>query len=263
MTNPVLVSPRLWAVCALAALTACSDNGNRPPGCQLAGYPETVSVVSVELIERSQLTLDGNGTRCEQIVRALLSPDRPPELARLDTRGATGTCQHDDILDREIVRLRASEYAGVPVFRPVQAVLVHVDAGNKVVHLAGSFLPPGHAPAAGCLEGPALAARVPGRPLEYMKFARCVPMGSGMYTIARDDVIEVGAEGVYLDAEDGLRRVRAIDVYLTPSHVDRELINSDAFCCTTTSLERCVGKRLFLDALTGEVVGQEPHCLTC
>ena len=57
--------------------------------------------------------------------------------------------------------------------------------------------------------------------------------------------------------------MRAIDVYLAPGHVDSEVTNSDLFCCAGPTVEHCVGKRLFLDALTGEVVGDEPRCHTC
>jgi hypothetical protein len=260
---------------ALALLAGCGDDGAATTdaratdaavdgaACAPVGYPASVMPVSVDLIARSTLTLDGAGTRCEQIVRALLSPGRPAELMQLDTVGVTGTCTHDDLLDREIVRLRAPLYAGVPVFTPVQDALVHVDAANTVVFLHGDFLPAGHAPPAGCLDGPTLAARVPGRSLDYQRFMSCEPGGPGAYTVAPDDVIEPGPEGVYLDGDGELRRVRAVEVYLLPAHASPEVINSDAFCCSGPTLDRCVGKRLFLDAVTGDVVGQAARCITC
>lgn len=264
------------ALTGLLGLAACGDDeADQPidarvvdaaidaPVCQLDRYPETLRVLSVDLQQQTTLTLDGTGTRCEQIERAVLSAGRPPELAELDVGGATTTCSHDDVTNREIVRIRAREYGGVPIYWPVQDALLHVDAANKVVFLHGDFLPAGHLPVAGCLSGPALAMRVPGRALEYQKFALCQPRGPGMYTIAGDDVIEVGEEGVYLDGDNGLRRVRAIDVYLAPAHVDSEVGNSDLFCCSGPSTDHCVGKRLFLDALTGETLAQEPHCHTC
>ena len=55
----------------------------------------------------------------------------------------------------------------------------------------------------------------------------------------------------------------AIEVYLAPAHVDSDVGNSDAFCCSGATLERCVGKTLFVDALTGETVGQAARCITC
>ena len=41
-----------------------------------------------------------------------------------------------------------------------------------------------------------------------------------------------------------------------------EIGNSDAFCCNG-SLDHCVGQRLFVDALTGEILSQVPHCHSC
>jgi hypothetical protein len=210
------------------------------------------------------LSLDGAGTRCEQLARALTNPaGRPPELAQLDAAGFAGTCSFDDVLMRDIVRLRFPEYAGRPVFWPVQDVLAHVDQANTVVFLHGDFLPAGAGPAAGCLDGPAAAALVPGRALDYERFAACLPQGPGSYAIADTDVIEVVAEGFFLDADGRLRRVHAIDVFLDPMHITNETRNSDLFCCAGPTEERCVGKRVFVDTYTGDSVGSEPHCHTC
>jgi hypothetical protein len=258
------------------ALAACGDDSSTAidaappidaatdaPVCDLTGYPPAVRPVSVDLVDRTTLTLDGTGTRCEQIVRALLGPTRPPELGQLDTGGVTGTCSHDDLLDREIVRLRAPLYAGVPVYAPVQDALVHVDAADAVVFLHGDFLPAGSAPPAGCLTAAIVEASVPGRPMGYQRFNACVPGNPGEYTIAADDEVEVLDEGVYLDADNNLHRARAVDVYLLSGHVDSEVGNSDAYCCSGPTMDHCVGQRLFIDTLTGELLGQAPHCHIC
>lgn len=259
------------------AAAACGDGGSSTPDAPAAidaaidaractaptDYPMGIRPVSVDLAAPSHLALDGTGTRCEQIGRALTGAARPTELAQLDVDGVQVTCTHDDVLNREIVRLRAPNYGGLPLFGPVQDALVHVDASDDVVFLHGDFLPAGMAPPAGCLDGPTLATRVPGRTFSYQRFAACVPGTVGEYTIAADDVVEVGDEGVYQDADGGLRRVRAIDVYVTPAHATPDVTNSDAFCCSGPTLDHCIGTRLFLDALTGETVGQEPHCHTC
>lgn len=261
---------------ALSLVAGCGDDGGAQPvdaqapdaaldapACALDRYPETVRVLSVDLQEETQLTLDGQGTRCEQIQRAVIGVHRPAELHDADVAGATTTCSHDDVTNREIVRIRMGEYGGLPIYWPVQDALLHVDASNKVVFLHGDFLPAGHAPVEGCMSGEGLAAQVPGRPLEYEKFALCVPRGPGSYTIANGDVIEVGDEGIYQDENGGLRRVRAIDVYVAPANLTSEVRNSDAYCCSGQTEEHCVGKTLYLDALTGETVGQAPHCHTC
>jgi hypothetical protein len=267
---------------SLSWVAACGDNGaaspdarvpadatvdgDSPPdarGCDPTGYPASVRPVSLSLDTPRALTLDGTGTRCEQLIRALTDPTgRPPELAELDAGGVTGACTFDDLTSRDIVRLRFPMYAGVPVYAPVQDVLAHVDPEDEVVFLAGTFLPAGHAPAPGCLDAAAAAAEVPGEALPYQRFALCSPQGSAEYTIAADDEIEVGDEGVYLDGDGDLRRVYAVDVYLLAEHVTDDIINSDAYCCFG-GLDHCVGRRLFIDAYTGDQVGGEPHCHTC
>jgi hypothetical protein len=260
------------ALLGLSALAGCGDDSaGQPvdartvdaPVCELAGYPETIRAVTIEQRERTQLTLDGTGTRCEQLERALLAASRPAELLDIDVEGATSTCTHDDDTNREIVRFRFPTYGGLPIYWPVQDALVHVDADNQIVFMAGTFVPAGHAPIDGCMSGPALASAIPGRPLEYEKFAACVPRGPGMYTIAGTDVIETGEEGIYLDGADHLRRVRAFDVFVAPANLTSEVRNSDAYCCSGATEEHCVGKTLYLDALTGETIAQAPHCHTC
>lgn len=278
-----------WLVLSLA-LAACGDNNGStpidaetpadtavvPPDAEIipdarvceipAAYPENVRVQSVDLQAPHSLTLSGTGTRCEQLVAALTDPTtRPPELAELDASGAVDSqCSFDDVTGRDIVRLRFPEYGGVPVFWPVQDVLAHVDASDDVVFLHGDFLPAGRAPATGCHDAASIGAEVPGEALGYTRFAACLPQGEGEYVVAADDEIEVGPEGVFHDADGNLRRVRAVDVYLLSDHVTAETTNSDLFCCTgENGTNHCIGKRLFLDVHTGEVVGDEPHCHTC
>lgn len=274
----------LPALPALLALAACGDDSHTTPidaaialdapavidateldarVCDLRGYPPAVRPVAVDFTSNAVLTLDGTGTRCEQIVRALLGPDRPAELAQLDVVGVTSTCNHDDVTNREIVRLRAPLYAGVPVYWPVQDALVHVDAANTIVFGHGDFLPAGMAPAPGCLDAGQVAAVVPGRPLGYQRFQLCTLQGSGQYTIAADDTVEVLDEGVYLDEAGLLHRARAVDVYLLAGHVDSMIGNSDAYCCSGPTMDHCVGQRLFIDTYTGETLGQAPHCHIC
>lgn len=235
------------------------------PVCDLTGYPPPVRAVSIQQNQPTTLTLDGTGARCDQIVRALSGPGRPPELAQLDVTGITrSSCQHDDVTNREIVRMYAGNYAGVPLYGRVQDVLAHVDASNTVVFLAGDYLASGQAPGPGCLTAELVGASVPGRALGYQRFAACVPGDPGEYTIAADDTVEVLDEGLFVDGDGALHRVRAVDVYLAPSHVDADIGNSDAYCCTGKSgVDHCVGQRLFIDTYSGTTLGQEPHCHTC
>lgn len=257
------------------ALLSCADDApsstpvdaapaiDATPVCDVTDYPRPVRPVSLSLTEPITLRLDGTGTRCEQVVRALFGPARPAPLDQLDVTGITETeCHHDDPTGYEIVTVRADNYAGVPNYGPVQDVIVHVDADNQLVILNGDFVPAGAAPAPGCLDDGVIAGLVPGHELAYRRYALCLPQEDGAYTIAADDEIEVQAEGVYLDEANQLHRVRAVDVYLAASHVDDAIGNSDAFCCNGTT-DHCVGKRLFIDTYTGAVVGQAPHCHIC
>jgi hypothetical protein len=274
-------------------LAACGDNHkttstpDAPPvstpdaapdakPCDLTNYPQHTRVTSVDLGSPFDLMLDGQGTRCEQIIRALTDPDptkRPPELATFDVTGVTSSCIHDDVLDAEIVRLRQPNYMGEPLYAPAQDVLIHVGHAFRagllaqpatVVYLHGDFLATGGVTAnPACLDDGQLTSSVPGMSMTYAKFNACTYTGDGMYSLASDDVIELGDEGYLMDTDGNLRRVRAVDVYLLPGHLNDEITHSDAFCCGTESLDHCVGKRLFIDVVTGELITEQQHCLTC
>lgn len=272
-------------------LAACGDNHkttttpDAPPvstpdaapdarPCDLTNYPQHTRVTSVDLGAPFNLTLDGQGTRCEQIIRTLTDPDpskRPPELASFDVAGVTSSCMHDDVLNEEIVRLRQPNYMGEPLFAPAQDVLIHVGHPNNLVvgpatvtYLHGDFLATGGVTAnPACLDDAQLTSSVPGMSMTYAKFNFCTYTGDGAYSLASDDEVDLGDEGYLLDTDGNLRRVRAVDVYLLPSHLSDEITHSDAFCCATDSLDHCVGKRLFIDVVTGELITEQQHCVTC
>jgi hypothetical protein len=240
------------------------DAGPDAAVCMPSGYPPAVRPLSVDLGSPSVLSLDGQGARCDQLIRALTAPStRPPEFAQLDAVGATGTCSFDDVLQRDIVRLRMPLYGGLPLYGPVEDAIVHVDQTNTVVYLHGDFLPAGATVAASCESASDVGASTPGRPLGYEKFTACAPSGSGTYTIAAGDEIDVGDEGYFLDENNQLHRVRAVEVYLAAANVTPEIENSDAYCCAGSSLDHCVGARLIIDDLTGALLAQQPHCITC
>lgn len=52
-------------------------------------------------------------------------------------------------------------------------------------------------------------------------------------------------------------------MYVAPANVTDELINSELYGCDGESLDPCVGARLLVDALTGEVVMQQALCHAC
>ena len=276
------MSKYLAYLSSFALAAACGDNAStvapdaaqpdaaQPDArsCDASNYPQSVRTLSVDLAEPFALTLDGNGSRCDQIGRALTDPDpatRPPELAELDADGATWTCTHDDLLDREIVRVRVRQYAGLPLFAPAQEILAHVSADPAtVVFLHGDFLPAGAvAVPDACYDADQIGATIPGQTLTFTRFALCQPQGAGTYDVASDDVIEPGEEGYLLDREGMLRRVREVDVYLHPDHLTDDTINSDMYCCNGQTLEHCVGQRLYIDAITGAYVDATSRCHTC
>lgn len=274
--------PRLFVLLSLAVVSACGDDlpaaelpdaapptPDAPPPlvCAPAGYPAALRPQSVDLTAPFTLTLDGVGARCDQLMRALTDPDpanRPPELAELDVVGVTTTCSHnaDDGID--VVRFAGPQFAGLPLFAPIQDGVVWVDATNTLVHLHADFLPdsaPAVPPA--CQPPEVVPASLHGTQLAYARFDKCQPQGVGSYTITPDDVVDVDLEGYALDNDRQLRRVRSVYVYVAPENVTPELVNSELYCCLGESLDQCVGTRLLVDALTGEVVMQQPLCHAC
>jgi len=235
--------------------------------CEATGYPQRLRALSVDLQAPFTLALGGTGTRCEQLVRALTDPDsrrRPPELAELDVVGVTGTCRHDPDTNRDVVRLAAPLFGGLPLFAPVQDVVAHVDATDTVVFLHGDFLPASAPrPPAACVDPAGLPATIPGATLTYAWFDRCQIQGEGMYTVAGSDAIDVGAEGYVIDADGAFRRVRAVDVFVAVANLTDQLVNSELYCCDGSTVEGCIGARLLVDALTGELVTQQARCHAC
>lgn len=272
---------QLLASCSLLLAAACGDDArpnpqtpdpDAPPAtpdapevCTIEeGYPTAVRPVDINLIAPTTLTLDGTGARCDQLIRALVHPtNRPQELVGLDAEDVTGTCQFDDVLQRDIVRLRAPKLAGLPLFAPIQDVLAHVDQTNTIQFLAGQFVPAPKAAPASCLDGGEAAGKVTGTSVTYGRFQGCQFQGEATYAIAADDLLEPGDEGWLLDAAGLLRRVREVDLYLLPANVTQDIINSDAYCCQPGTLDHCVGYTVFVDAFTGELVTQASRCHIC
>jgi hypothetical protein len=250
----------------MIGIAACGDNGaNRPDACTAPlTYPEEVALIDITLTPNYPVALDGNGTLCDQMVRSLIHPvTRHPMLAELDATSARGRCQHDDLLDREIVDIDLPEYGGLPNLGTPQQILAHVDKFGKLVYLAAIFIPQGHIPAGACANPEQVVASVPGNRLSYQRFDRCNFEGDGEYEIAPDDEIIAGAEGVMLDVNHRLRRVTAVQVFLLGSHVTETEINSTLFCCDPGTVKHCVGGLLYVDSVTGELVKQAFNCITC
>jgi len=259
----------LRTVLVIGALAGCGDRIDAPvtPCEPSETYPTAIEAQEIRFGGPRALTFDGQGTHCEQVMRAVVHDT--PELAALGGAAMTGTCQPDGATGREIVRMNPTTYDGQPLIQPTPVntlrrpdVLAHVQ-GTMLVYLAGTLWAAGAAPDAGCLAESDVLRTVPDRSMTYLRFSACRPQGTAEYAIAPGDEIMTGDAGLFLDPEGHLRWGNAVDVYLKRTHVTPELINSDAYCCPPGMLDHCVGQRLLIDTHTGELVAQEPHCRTC
>ncbi len=212
------------------------------------------------------LTIDGTiASECDRAaaaVQALFTARA--SLFRMPDGMAVRQCTHDDLLDREIVRISGGTYFdGREIVGGVNDLAVHVDLDDATM----TFYTAGYTPAldrtapATCETD--LARTVIGKPLEYTKFSACQPMGGGSIAIDEVDTRTVGEPAVYIDEAGNAHLVRTVEVLLEAERVTPEQINSDLFCCTGETTEGCVGNIVVVDELTGEVLRQIPRCHTC
>jgi hypothetical protein len=235
--------------------------------CATDNYPRVAGSIDLNLDAPVQLILDGSGDRCDQIVRALMSyGTRPAALAAAEQDFSLASCMFDEIINADIVRLRKSTFAGLPLYGTGQDILAHVKREtNNLSFLAGRVIPTTAAQGvpSGCWSQSQVSAKIPGTTMSYQKFEACRPLGAGNYTIADDDLISVKEQGWFVDSQDQLRRVWVAPVFLLPAHVNPEIINSSAFCCADETLINCVGSQMIFDAVTGELLSQMSNCITC
>lgn len=212
------------------------------------------------------LTIDGTiANECDRAaaaVQALFTARA--QLFRMPAGMAVRQCSHDDLLDREIVRISGGTYFdGREIIGGVNDLAVHVDLDDAAM----TFYTAGYTPAvertapATCETD--LARTVVGKPLEYTKFSACQPMGGGSISIDELDTRTVGEPGIYIDEEGNAHLVRSVEVLLDADRVTPEQVNSDLFCCSGPTTEGCVGNFVVVDELTGEVLRQIPRCHTC
>jgi hypothetical protein len=238
------------------------------PPCLVGNYPQAAGSIDVTLDAPFTLTLDGNGERCAQLVRALLSTTaRPMPLLAAETDFTLKSCEFDSVLNADIVRLGKNTFAGAPLYSSAQDLLIHVRrVTNNVTFLAGRILPTnaGTGSPSPCIAPAEALTSIVGMSFSYQQFLGCRLGDVGNYQIAADDDISIGAQGWYVDNNDKLHRAYIAPVYLLPSHTNSAIINSDAFCCIPEQMLRnCVGTQLVIDAVTGTTLGQNPNCHTC
>jgi hypothetical protein len=263
-------STAIDAAKSVDATSQADANTSQPDAktCNVANYPKAAGSVDLTIEQPIALTLDGNGERCDQILRALMSTAaRPAPLAAVESGFAIKSCAFDNVINAEIVRLEKTTFANKPLYGGAQDILAHVTRGtNNLRFLAGRIIPATAANGvnSSCLSMADVRTSVPGQKLGYQKFEACQLRGPGEYTIADDDTISVSDEGWFVDSDDNLRRVLVAPVFLLPAHVTPEIINSDAFCCVPgNGVANCVGGNLIFDAVNGALLAQTPNCHTC
>jgi hypothetical protein len=224
----------------------------------------TLAVVSIE--GAVPLTIDGTiANECDRAAAAVqgLFTARA-SLFRMPEGMAVRQCSHDDLLDREIVRISGGTYFDDrAIVGGVNDLVMHVDLDDSTMAFyAGGYTPALERTAPATCETD-LARTVVGEPLEYTKFSACQPMGAGEIAIDELDTRTVGDPALYIDEAGNAHLVRTVEVLLDADRVTPEQINSDLYCCTGPTPEGCVGNFVVVDELTGEVLRQIPRCHTC
>lgn len=212
------------------------------------------------------LTIDGTiANECDRAAAAVAALfTARAALFRMPDGMAVRLCTHDDLLDREIVRISGGTYFdGRELAGGVNDLAVHVDLDDATMTFyTGGYTPLLDRTAPATCETD-LARTVIGKPLEYTKFAACQPMGGGSIAIDEVDTRTVGEPGVFIDDAGNAHLVRTVEVLLDAERVTPEQINSDLYCCSGETTAGCVGNFVIVDELTGEVLRQLPRCHTC
>lgn len=265
-------------VIGVAACAACGDNGGTHadashsadayafPDARVCepGEVETDSV-SVGITDGvNTVTLDGVGTRCEQLTRAIMDPAVfPAELAPMLGTDFHTQCGQFSQFDE--VDFLGDGIGGVPfVFGPAWEVFVQLE-DLKIDFWSGSYIPPAPVPAPACLSSTAIHLGIVGALLQYTPHDNCSVIGGpSPYSITVGDTIQVAdGDTYYVDFTKPMRlyRLRAVDAFLLPSHIRPDMRGSELDCCDPTGPPiDCMGERFFVDTFTGDVKFTQQLC---
>jgi hypothetical protein len=265
----------------LAILAACGDNGgthpDAPSSADAYAFPDArvcaPGEVETELVAVGvtdgvhTVTLDGDGTRCEQLTRAIMDPAVfPAELAPMLGTDFHTQCGQFSQFDE--VDFLGDGIGGVPfVFGPAWEVFVQLE-DLKIDFWSGSYIPPAPLPAPACLSPTAIHLGLNGTVLPYSPHDTCtITGGPGSYSIAIGDTIDVADTDFYyleFGVAATLYRLRAVDAFLLPSHIRSDMRGSELDCCAGGVPIDCMGERLFVDTSTGAVKFTQGLCTpTC
>lgn len=221
--------------------------------------------VDVDTTVEAPLTLDGVGTRCEQLARAILDPaQRPPAIAELDAQSGVGSPLCIEYPEVDAVRIDVNELLGRRLLSGGQWLLAWVRRSDTtVVELTGWYVTPPAEPPTSCASGSALADAVVGHEQPYTTFQLCAPTGDGVWKIGDGDVREPGEVGWFHDGEQ-LRVAREISVGVEDAAITQQLRDSDLNCCAVVDEQAgCIGIVLIVDAESGKVLDTRRRCLVC
>jgi len=218
--------------------------------------PATMAEVRREEDEAYPLTLDGSGTRCEQLTRALLDPaQRPQDLEGVDPTGAVGSCELDPVRQNDVVRLHLQQVAGLPHVGSAGGFIAHVTQQNSVVWLNGQYVRALSVPqnAFPCLDDAGIVEAVVGSTLSFTVYESCSVTRQGSYVVASSDVIEPRALGGVFVWGSGLHLARAVEFSVASANATADTRSSELSC----------GLTLFVDAIAGEILGWSAPSSIC
>jgi len=250
-----------------APVTDASADGPAPDAVATVCTPAAPSVpdVTVDATPGTALVLDGQGTRCEQLARALLDPtQRPAPLAAMDPAASAEPPLCIDYPEQDAVRVDVNRILGKPLYSGGQWLLAWVrKSDNVVTSLTGWYLTAPFGDPEGCAADDSLRDAVIGHKQAYTTFQLCAPLGGGTWSVAGGDVRELGPTGYFWDGKQ-LHAAREVEVGVAAGAVTQELLDSDLNCCgVLDDAPGCIGITLIVDADTGEVLGDRRRCLVC
>ncbi len=205
------------------------------------------------------LVLDGVGTRCEQLQRAILDPaQRPAVIQKLDASTGLQPPLCTEFAQRTNVNIDITGIAGRRLLSQGQYLRVWVDNATDTLEQIriGWFLePPAELPNS-CVSTSQTEDAVVDYQQEFRAFQLCAPYADGTWTVYANDTRTMIGDGLYV-REGKFHVAREIDVVVNPANHSQLLLDSDLNCFGV------VGIVLIVDAETGVVVDTRRNCLVC
>lgn len=227
--------------------------------CTATGSLKASSVTLENVPVGKQLILDGVGTRCEQLQRAILDPaQRPSEIAAFDASSGLQPPLCTEIGERTNVNIDVTGLLGQRLLSTGQYLRVWVDNATDTldeIRLGWFIVPPLAAPTT-CTPVASTQDAVVGHRQDYVAFQFCGSIGEGSWTLRSNDLRSHVGDGLYFDGTH-VHVVREIDVEPHGSNITPLLRQSDLNCFGRIAIV------LIVDVETGRVLDQRRHCVVC